>query len=436
MARASEKVLRKRFITEPLEIQAGNGVTQFDDPTYLGFNIIFDRMSPLFSKETTSHGESALSYLKQVDLSRAQRLESFIDGWLQMADTRSYYYQEIEGLDEIWNNNIGGGDPFKGSAKDAGVKVKCLEAIDLKMTALLSLYREACYDNKYRRIIIPENLRHFNVIIQIVEVRQFKKVMRKLGGKVQYLDERFPGEAMIDGALNNLNPFADPSGQKDSEITEMNFVNDNVSIVSFHLSECEFHPNSGGELFGSGIVANNGANTMASTSFGFNYANMAEVNSFSGLNYIIDGKKKTQTQSKLTRGLNALGNKEAQQEMLNELKGQAKEFGSAQFENAADSLINSARSIAQGIALGNVYGLVNRLKNTLSNPQALTNIALGGAVAAANQFGGSVSDQVKALGDNIFPPQSIQTDAGDLGDVFDQAPPGPQSLPGDENIFN
>ncbi len=436
MARSSEKSLRKRFISEPLDIQAGNAVTQFDDPTYLGFNIIFDRMSPLFSKETTSVGESALSYLKQIDLSRAQRLESFIDGWLEIADSRSYYYQEIEGLDEIWSNNVAGGDPFKGSAKDAGVKVKCLEAIDLKMTALLSLYREACYDNKYRRIVIPENLRHFNVIIQVVEVRKFKRVMRKLGGKVQYLDERFPGEAMVDGALNNLNPFADNSGQKDSEITEMNFVNDNVSIVSFHLSECEFHANSGSELFAAGTILNNGGNGFAGTSFGFNYANMSEVNSFSGLNYIIDGTKKTQTESKLTRGLNALGNKEAQQDLLNELKGQAKEFGSAQFQNAADSLVDGARSIAQRIKLGNVYGLGNRLRATLSNPQALSNIAVGGAVAAANAFGGSVMDNVRALGDNIFPPHSVQSESGDLGDVFDQAPPGPRPLPGDENIFN
>ena len=75
-------------------------------------------------KTTTSLGESALSYLKQIDLSRAQYLEKFIDGWLEIADNRSYYYQEIEGLDEVWSNNIGGGDPFKGSAKDAGIIVK------------------------------------------------------------------------------------------------------------------------------------------------------------------------------------------------------------------------------------------------------------------------------------------------------------------------
>ena len=71
-------------------------------------------MSPLFNKEVSSRGESALAYLKQVDLTRAQYLESFIDGFLEVNDTRSYYWQEIEGLDEVWMNNVGSGDPFKG----------------------------------------------------------------------------------------------------------------------------------------------------------------------------------------------------------------------------------------------------------------------------------------------------------------------------------
>ena len=435
--RGSEKYLRKRFLNEPLEIYSANGVTSLDDPTYLGFNIIFDRMSPLFSKETTSLGESALSYLKQTDLSRAQYLEQFIDGWLEIADNRSYYYQEVEGLDEVWSNNIGGGDPFKGSARDAGIIVKCLEAIDLKMTAMMSFYRNACYDARYRRIVLPENLRHFNCLIQVVEVRKFRKVMRHLGGKVQYKDSRFPGEADLDAFVNSKNPFAPSTGeQAASELKDsvLGFVNDNISIVSFQLSDCEFHANSGKELFAGGVIANNGANTMAATSFGFSYGNMLEKNDFSGTELVGDQEKKTVTDSMLTRGLNALGNGEIPQDMINEVKDKAKGYAAAQVEGAADSLINRARSIAQGLKLGNVYGLRNEIKAAITNPQALTNIAVGGAVAASDQFGGTVDANVKELGDNLFP-RSNQSDIGDLGDAFDQAPPGPSGLDGNDNIF-
>ena len=50
---------------------------------------------------------------------------------------------------------------------------------------------------------------------------------------------------------------------------ELNFVNENTSVVSFHLAECEFHPNSGSEMFSAGQILNNGANTFVGTSFGF-----------------------------------------------------------------------------------------------------------------------------------------------------------------------
>ena len=105
-----------------------------------------------------------------------------------------------------------------------------------------------------------------------------------------------------------------------------------------------------------------------------------------------------------------------------------------QFGNIDDRLLQAANTIAQRIALGNVYGLRNQLRSVLSNPQAIANIGVGGAVAAANEFGGSVSDQVESLGGNLFP-KSNQSDTSDLGDVFEQAPPGPASIDGNDNIF-
>ena len=459
MSRSSEFTLRKRFIVDSDHIQSANGVTNFDDPTYLGFNIIFDRMSPLFNKETSQHGESALSYLKQVDLSRAQMLESFIDGFLQVADTRSYYWQEIEGLDEVWMNNVGGGDPFKGSAVDGGIKIKCLEAIDLKITALWSLYRSACYDSTFRRTVLPENLRHFNVVIQVLEVRNFRKVVRKLSSvPVVYVDGGGSGALTSDARFNSQTSSSDNSGQADAEVNELNFVNENTSVVSFHLSECEFHGANGSETFAAGQILNNGANSFIGTSFGFNYSNMKEVNSFSGLNYTIDETKKTQTDSKIAGGgTNAFGNNQAGPNLslkdkvgnfvddkvnqvktgLGSLKGSIKNLGNNFGSTVEDRVFEAAESIAQRIALGNVYGLRSELTSALSNPQALANIAIGGAVAAANEFGGTVGEQVESLGGNLFTGETTpHTVASDLGDIFNPSPPGPGPLSGDDNVFD
>jgi len=459
MARSSNYTLRKRFITEPDQISSMNGVTSFDDPTYLGFNIIFDRMSPLFNKEVSSRGESALAYLKQVDLTRAQYLESFIDGFLEVNDTRSYYWQEIEGLDEVWMNNVGSGDPFKGSAVDGGVTIKCLEAIDMKITALWALYRNAVYDRKYRRIVLPENLRHFNVMIQVLEVRNFRRVVRKLSTTpVVYLNSQ-EGEALTsDSQFNNQTAAAGNSGQSTSEINEMNFVNENTSVVSFHLSDCEFHGTNGANMFAAGNILNNGANAFVGTDFAFNYSNITEVNTFSGLNYTIDDSKKTQTDSQISGGgNNVFGNDsagpnlsfkdkvgnfvddkiKAVEDGLGSLKGSIEKLGNNFGSTVEDRVLQAAETIAQRIALGNVYGLRSELRSALSNPQALANIAIGGAVAAANEFGGTVAENVEELGGNLFAGEvTPATIAGDLGDILNPPPPGPGPLSGDDNVFD
>ena len=112
-------------------------------------------------------------------------------------------------------------------------------------------------------------------MIQVLEVRNFRRVVRKLSTTpVVYLNSQ-EGEALTsDSQFNNQTAAAGNSGQATSEINEMNFVNENTSVVSFHLSDCEFHGTNGANMFAAGNILNNGANAFVGTDFAFNYSNI------------------------------------------------------------------------------------------------------------------------------------------------------------------
>jgi hypothetical protein len=186
----------KTFVqTASSAVGGGNGVTSLDDPTYLGFNLRFDISSPLFEgalegspaipqspdpfgigggdageQGTQPHGESAVGYLNKLgEVTRATYLKAFCQGINQIEKERPYYFQTIEGLQDAFNKTVNM-TPYGGSADGEGIVIGCLEAIDLKMSALFNLYKSACYDVKYRRNLIPINLMYFTVRVEVVEI--------------------------------------------------------------------------------------------------------------------------------------------------------------------------------------------------------------------------------------------------------------------------
>jgi hypothetical protein len=189
---------RKKFITvNKNPVSSGNGITGYDDPTYLGFTLTFDITSPLFngatkgaagatvasgSENDTVESQSAIGYLKAIgESNRANYLQAFVQGIREINNTRPYYWQSITGLSEAWQATSSmGPDPYVGSKEGEGISIDCLEAIDLKLTALFSLYRLAVYDSRYRRFVLPKNLMYFDVDVQVAEIRNFKQTVNYL----------------------------------------------------------------------------------------------------------------------------------------------------------------------------------------------------------------------------------------------------------------
>ena len=420
----------KRFVSSAATNNGSgnNAVTALDDPTYLGFSLMFDILSPLFNAadygdvlnptqpkeppatkldtlagnvtdgvnglkeklgdklgisnlggETVSDTgggtaaaytpeSSAIGYLLKVgEDNRANYLKAFIQGIQEVVKTRPYYFQTIAGLLEAWGKSTDfSQDPYSGVEPKDGITIGCLEAIDLKITGLFNLYRMAVYDERMKRMILPKNLMRFDVYVDVHEIRRFKTVRNWLK------------------ALNTGD--ATPESAK--------YVNENTSRVRFKFTDCIWDPGASGKVFES--VTNTGG-TVATTEMKFGYGTMELESQYSGFEQSLKVSKAQITTSP-------------------SLSQKISQFGKDQLANAvqgvANKLTSTVNSAIQGITLGNVFGLRNELLGTLANPQGLLNAALG-AAAQSNEletFGGSTANTRlgdNPLGDAVAPLQTI-----------------------------
>jgi hypothetical protein len=439
-AKRSSDVIKRFVRTATTTAGGGNGVTSLEDPTYLGFSLRFDILSPLFngaangapakppadssilgalggalgltstaeprlggdiSNPSHAGGESAVGYLRAVgEETRASYLEAFIQGLREVNEYRPYYWQTVDGLTDAWTKTVSMEDPFQGSGDGEGITIGCLEAVDLKISALFNLYKAAVFDAEYRRMVLPKNLMYFVVYVDVYEIRRFKST-------TSWLDK--------------LNPSA-PKNDVDR------FLNDNTSKITFMFDECEWVPSESGKVFES--VTNAGSNEMAVTSMKWSYGRVSMISDFAGIDQELNDKSKLQTKG-------TLGDV-----VKNAAKNQLAKAANA----LADRAVRGVKSFGQGLLFGNAFGLQNQIISAIQNPGALVSAIEG----AAAQTGGNVGRRIKLgdnmLGEGVQPGNSLPTDNINLGmvnqgvtplgtsNIFGAGPSGPPPLEPD-NVF-
>lgn len=197
----------KKFRGVEIATQANTISKRFDEPSYLSFRLQFapnmdnvynyasnatggyDTMPhPLFDirdfyGETTSgfvgvqdyqrETESYSAYQYLVDANeptRAALLLDFINKFNVLQEEFPYYFQSIEGLNELIKV-----DPTKGQRimNDKKLTITCLEGLDLRMSYLMNLYKKIAWDDVYQRWVLPDMMRYFTLKIFISEFRTF-----------------------------------------------------------------------------------------------------------------------------------------------------------------------------------------------------------------------------------------------------------------------
>ena len=428
---SSNTEIIKRFVTAQTSVSGGgNGVTTLDDPTYLGFSLRFDILSPLFNGATNGEpqappsestlvselggalglteqppeasiaetakikGESAVGYLKKVgEATRASYLMSFIQGLREVNAFRPYYWQTIEGLQDAWSNSSNMLDPYNGTKDDDGIVIGCLEAIDLKISALFSLYRSAVLDNSYNRFVLPKNLSFFDVYIDVYEIRNFKS-------SISWLDK--------------INSGRDGSALSQTDVDR--FLNENTSKITFKFCDCTWNINESGKIFEK--VTNAGGAEMASTSMKWGYKRIEMESIFSGYDQSLADGKKPQSNGSLS--------------------GAVKDATTNAAQNAANSSIERLRQAAtarvQGLLLGNVFGIRNQVFSALQNPGILSSAIEGAGTQIGNLFGAR-GQTGPSLGDDVFDSPPVFSSSLPTENIFIGEVDGPSVILNSTNIF-
>ncbi len=439
----------KTFVSPAYATQGGgNGVTSIDDPTYLGFSLRFDITSPLFNGATSNPpppppppaepeldfsagigstfanlaefnsalfnstpskpaGESAVAYLETIgETTRANYLRAFIQGIREINTVRPYYWQTIEGLSDAWNKTFSMDDPFSGSADGEGITIGCLEALDLKISALFNLYKAAVYDAKYKRTVLPVNLMYFNVYVDVLEIRKFKSTRNW---------------------LTKGNPSSD-----DQDDT-LRLINENTATITFAFEECVWDLTATGKIFEG--VTNAGGNEMSVTSMKWSYSRAEMESQFPGYGSALSDSANLQPVS--LGGKTKLNAKGIAKKIFDNALDAAQDAGARTLNNLKKGVVNrvgrAARSLIQGPLLGNVFGRRNQILSAIQNPQSLINAVAGAAFQSSSL---PPTPGIKAsLGDGVFAGQipqiqsNLQTD-----NIFGAGPSGPPPLKSN-NVF-
>ena len=231
------------------------------DPTVFGFKLFFhfdNIASPLLCGATTDINSaptnSAAGFLKSIkDEQRLYYLEKFLYLLSGVNSQTPWYFQSLAGLKEAWALPID--KPYIGD--DKKLEIECMESIDLRVTALMDLYRKACYDWKNRREVVPSNLRKFRLSVFVYEARVFgnPNSIANVEAPSPTPNAGYGGNIQGDAARQNAALVSRLIG-KDETRNDPNTPNVNVVMGAqmsttrnlFHFDFCEFDMNQASHL--------------------------------------------------------------------------------------------------------------------------------------------------------------------------------------------
>lgn len=168
-------------------------------------------------------------------------MKKFINGFKYITINHPYMLQSVEGLQDAYKKYYNSHKDSYLGGNDSKIKIKCLESMDLRMSALFDSYFKAVYNHKYRRMNIPRNLLRFDCWLLIHDMRNIK---------------------IDSGSLLHCLNSASP-------VTE-DIVN-NLSTVLFNFKNCFFDIDEIGSMLGN---INNAEYNQTTFEFTFNYTDL------------------------------------------------------------------------------------------------------------------------------------------------------------------
>ena len=390
------------------------GLTDNNDPTYLGFVFLFDfnnrNKSPLLVNDETSPG-TAVNYLKRIgEESKKQYLQNFINN-LQVINRRMpWYWQSVEGVNQLWEyENFQ--NPYRGTiGNDKKLTISCLESIDLRITMIMDLYRKAAYDLEFRRMVLPENLQRFRVWLWVQEIRKFQVA----GGKERVSKNDRDGEIgniHTDPINATTNSVSDPEADQRESVRNTGrqnpTINEKSPYILFQIEGCHWLTDDSGGFLNN---LSNSEPEQSAQQVSFRWENVFEIGNQYPLSDIKLGNR-----GPIPKNFNVQKTDEPEIQQRNDLLERGENVLNNFATNAESFAEQSLEAQLSSAVLGNVYGI------------SPTNIA-----DALRQ------GSVQSLGFDLQSEIIRRTGVGNIGQLYNQPfvnNSGNDELNSDNNIY-
>jgi hypothetical protein len=200
------------------------------DPTYLTFffQFVYDdgNMSPLLADALSDNPAvgTAAYYLKNYikDEGRANSLKEFAKTLRLINSQMPWFWQTLTGAENFLNYNVN--EPYRGG-DDAKLTIGCLESLNLMVSGMMDLYRDAMWDEERWCWVVPDNLRKFTMIVYVSEIRKIQTTS-------------------ANGSISSFLQTAFGVNKKNDSVT-----GDNLPFFAFRVSLAEFALTSGKDVF-------------------------------------------------------------------------------------------------------------------------------------------------------------------------------------------
>ena len=197
-----------------------------------------------------------------------------------------WYFKSVKGLNKVLNPVL---DEF---SKERYIEIETLpDAIDMRLSTLMSLYNYACYDVYYDKEIIPQNLRKFNMTIILFQTPlRYLHTSYSSHNKMEFMGintDSIPfANQLLNGATNKMVKYKNMSINDGGTA---NFGN-TMSMKVITLYGCEFDKESMGAIIPNDI-SNETPFQLGKNTIKITYTEAVEhtMNEFYGMMFGSDG---------------------------------------------------------------------------------------------------------------------------------------------------
>jgi hypothetical protein len=175
------------FLTFDLDFFPADSISPNGDGIF--FNALFKEPSPAGSKMYQNPEWSALDWLDAYGSGWTQTTASYLGQaieQLRLLQESPWYFQGIIGVDQLWK----AASRIKEGDKKAEITINCLDSIEQPLLKFAEYYRRAIYDQERLAYALPDNLRTFDMVIRLYEIRDINDISGNLTNGVHQLTYR------------------------------------------------------------------------------------------------------------------------------------------------------------------------------------------------------------------------------------------------------